>query len=99
MLQTSFNSQGILIFRKTTGDKEGLRKSCQLIKGTDSKLVDMILNEVIPKGSTGVTWADVSGNKEYTSHLIFMKFGLKIKYSNFTMVIINLGVKNPDISF
>jgi len=47
--------------RKTTGDKEGLRKSCQLIKGTDSKLVDMILNEVIPKGSTGVTWADVSG--------------------------------------
>ena len=66
MLQTSFKSQGILIFRKTTGDKEGLRKSCQLIKGTDSKLVDMILNEVIPKGSTGVTWADVSGNKEYT---------------------------------
>ena len=63
MLQTSFNSHGILIFRKTTGDKEGLRKSCQLIKGTDSKLVDMILNEVIPKGSTGVTWADVSGKR------------------------------------
>ena len=33
----------------------------QAIKGVDSKLVEMILNEVIPRGSTGVTWADVSG--------------------------------------
>ena len=35
--------------------------SFQAIKGVDSKLVEMILNEVIPRGSTGVTWADVSG--------------------------------------
>ena len=37
----------------------------QAIKGVDSKLVEMILNEVIPRGSTGVTWADVSGQTVY----------------------------------
>ena len=39
--------------------------SFQAIKGVDSKLVEMILNEVIPRGSTGVTWADVSGQTFY----------------------------------
>ena len=34
---------------------------CQLIKGCDPKLVETILNEVIPRGSTGVSWADVAG--------------------------------------
>ena len=33
----------------------------QLIKGCDPKLVETILNEVIPRGSTGVSWADVAG--------------------------------------
>ena len=41
----------------------------QAIKGVDSKLVEMILNEVIPRGSTGVTWADVSGQTIYLTHV------------------------------
>ena len=41
------------------------KSSFQAIKGVDSKLVEMILNEVIPRGSTGVTWADVSGQTFY----------------------------------
>ena len=40
-------------------DYDGLL--CQLIKGCDPKLVETILNEVIPRGSTGVSWADVAG--------------------------------------
>ena len=50
-------------FRKTA-EKENLKKSCGLIKGCDSKLVESILNEVIPRGTTGVTWADVSGQEK-----------------------------------
>lgn len=46
---------------KKAADRENLKRTCQAIKGVDSKLVEMILNEVIPRGSTGVTWADVSG--------------------------------------
>ena len=41
----------------------------QAIKGVDSKLVEMILNEVIPRGSTGVTWADVSGQTVYLTQI------------------------------
>jgi len=50
-------------------DRDGLKKSCQVIKGCDSKLVEMILNEVIPKGATGVSWADVSGQEKAKSAL------------------------------
>ena len=50
---------------RKSAERENLRKSCQVIKGCDSKLVEMILNEVIPRGSTGVTWADVSGRGLY----------------------------------
>jgi len=45
-------------------DKEGLKKACQVIKGCDGKLVETILGEVIPKGATGVSWADVSGQEK-----------------------------------
>jgi len=47
--------------RRGAAEKESLRRSCQLIKGCDPKLVETILNEVIPRGSTGVSWADVAG--------------------------------------
>ena len=55
---------------RKSAERENLRKSCQVIKGCDSKLVEMILNEVIPRGSTGVTWADVSGRGLYYIILI-----------------------------
>ena len=45
-------------------EKEGLKKAGQVIKGCDGKLVETILNEVIPKGATGVSWADVSGQEK-----------------------------------
>ena len=50
-------------YRKST-ERENLKKSCGVIKGCDSKLVESILNEVIPRGTTGVTWADVSGQEK-----------------------------------
>ena len=49
--------------RKTT-ERENLKKSCGVIKGCDSKLVESILNEVIPRGTTGVSWVDVSGQEK-----------------------------------
>jgi len=49
---------------KKLSDKEGLKRACQVIKGCDGKLVESILNEVIAKGSTGVSWADVSGQEK-----------------------------------
>lgn len=45
-------------------DKESLKKACQVIKGCEGKLVETILGEVIPKGATGVSWADVSGQEK-----------------------------------
>jgi len=54
---------------RKSSDKEGLRKACQVIKGCDGKLVETILNEVIPKGATGVSWADVSGQEKAKSAL------------------------------
>jgi len=50
-------------------ERDGLRKACQVIKGCDGKLVETILNEVIPKGATGVSWADVSGQEKAKSAL------------------------------
>ena len=49
--------------RKAT-ERENLKRSCGVIKGCDSKLVESILNEVIPRGTTGVSWADVSGQEK-----------------------------------
>ena len=49
--------------RKAT-ERENLKKSCGVIKGCDSKLVESILNEVIPRGTTGVSWSDVSGQEK-----------------------------------
>jgi len=54
---------------RKTSEKEGLKKACQVIKGCDGKLVETILNEVIPKGATGVSWADVSGQEKAKSAL------------------------------
>lgn len=54
---------------KKTSDRDGLKKACQVIKGCDGKLVETILNEVIPKGATGVCWADVSGQEKAKSAL------------------------------
>ena len=49
--------------RKTT-ERENLKRSCGVIKGCDSKLVESILNEVIPRGTTGVSWSDVAGQEK-----------------------------------
>ena len=57
----SVNSITPVTSAKKHSEREGLQRSCQSIKGVDSKLIEMILNEVIPRGSTGVTWQDVSG--------------------------------------
>jgi len=36
----------------------------KLIKGCDSKLVEAIVNEVVPKGATGVRFSDISGQEK-----------------------------------
>ena len=35
-----------------------------MIKGCDSKLVEAIVNEVVPKGATGVRFSDISGQEK-----------------------------------
>eukprot|EP00092_Neocalanus_flemingeri_P033603 GFUD01036531.1.p1 GENE.GFUD01036531.1~~GFUD01036531.1.p1 ORF type:complete len:574 (+),score=222.58 GFUD01036531.1:126-1847(+) len=54
---------------RKVSDRDSLKKACQVIKGCDGKLVEMILNEVVPKGATGVSWADVSGQEKAKSAL------------------------------
>jgi len=54
---------------RKVSDRDGLKKACQVIKGCDGKLVEMILNEVVPKGATGVSWSDVSGQEKAKSAL------------------------------
>ena len=44
--------------------KEDLKSKCSGLKNVDQKLVEMILDEVVPKSSTGVTFADVSGQEK-----------------------------------
>jgi len=41
--------------------RDGLKSACQAIKGVDSKLVETILNEVVPRGMCGVKFGDISG--------------------------------------
>ena len=43
---------------------EGIRDVTKLIKGCDSKLVEAIVNEVVPKGATGVRFSDISGQEK-----------------------------------
>jgi len=45
-------------------DMEGIRDVTKLIKGCDSKLVEAIVNEVVPKGATGVRFSDISGQEK-----------------------------------
>ena len=42
-------------------NREALKQWCEGMEGVDAKMVELILQEVITKGSTGVTWQDVSG--------------------------------------
>ena len=35
-----------------------------MIKGCDSKLVEAMVNEVVPKGATGVRFSDISGQEK-----------------------------------
>ena len=35
-----------------------------MIKGCDSKLVEAIVNEAVPKGATGVRFSDISGQEK-----------------------------------
>ena len=44
-------------------DLDGVRNATKLIKGCDSKLVEAIVNEVVPKGATGVRFSDISGQE------------------------------------
>ena len=46
---------------KTDIWRDGLKSACQAIKGVDSKLVETILNEVVPRGMCGVKFSDISG--------------------------------------
>ena len=43
---------------------DGVRDVTKLIKGCDSKLVEAIVNEVVPKGATGVRFSDISGQEK-----------------------------------
>ena len=43
---------------------DGIRDVTKLIKGCDSKLVEAIVNEVVPKGATGVRFSDISGQEK-----------------------------------
>jgi len=45
-------------------DMDGIRDVTKLIKGCDSKLVEAIVNEVVPKGATGVRFSDISGQEK-----------------------------------
>ena len=45
-------------------DMDGIRDVTKLIKGCDSKLVEAIVNEVVPKGATGVRFNDISGQEK-----------------------------------
>ena len=45
-------------------DLDGVRNATKLIKGCDSKLVEAIVNEVVPKGATGVRFSDISGQEK-----------------------------------
>jgi len=52
---------GVITHSKGKGD---LKSKCMQIKGQDPKLVETILNEVVPKSSTGVKFSDVSGQEK-----------------------------------
>lgn len=41
-----------------------MKSKCTGLKSLDQKLVEMILDEVVPKSSTGVKFADVSGQEK-----------------------------------
>ena len=43
---------------------DGIRDVTKLIKGCDAKLVEAIVNEVVPKGATGVRFSDISGQEK-----------------------------------
>ena len=45
-------------------DMDGVRDVTKLIKGCDAKLVEAIVNEVVPKGATGVRFSDISGQEK-----------------------------------
>ena len=45
-------------------DLDGVRNATKVIKGCDSKLVEAIVNEVVPKGATGVRFSDISGQEK-----------------------------------
>ncbi|XP_023326776.1 spastin [Eurytemora carolleeae] len=49
--------------------KDELKSKCTGLKSLDQKLVEMILDEVVPKSSTGVKFADVSGQEKAKSAL------------------------------
>ena len=42
-------------------EQQGLKEAVKLVKGCDPKLVEMIMNEVVAKGATGVKFEDISG--------------------------------------
>lgn len=49
---------------KGRGEVEGLREATRVIKGCEPKLVEAILQEVVPSGATGVRFADISGQEK-----------------------------------
>ena len=52
------------IVTKSAKGKSDLKSKCMAVKGLDPKLVETILNEVVPNSSTGVKFSDVSGQEK-----------------------------------
>ena len=44
--------------------RDELKQQCSALKGVDQKLIESVLDEVIPGSSTGVTFNDVSGQQK-----------------------------------
>jgi len=52
------------VVTKSAKGKSDLKSKCMAVKGLDPKLVETILNEVVPNSSTGVKFSDVSGQEK-----------------------------------
>jgi len=50
--------------RKGPSDRDELKQLCSTLKGVEEKLIDSVLDEVIPRSATGVTFNDVSGQEK-----------------------------------
>lgn len=55
--------------QKELSVRDELKQQCSALKGVDQKLIESVLDEVIPGSSTGVTFNDVSGQQKAKSAL------------------------------